>query len=373
MNENNEIIGNQNFTNDSDKEYNKTIILACVLGLFAIHRFINGKTKSGLIMLFTLGGCGIWWLIDIIMIITGKFTDSNGNLIKSSKPFMQTKSNLSLLFVAFVILAGGRIPESDTEITTNKEEITYKYTNEYEYETELVPAKEAVVEVAPTYTTKINGDYIIGTSPSEYVTGNEVEFTTGQSGVYTVGEDFPAGTYDLIPVSGGGNVFGPDLNVIMGVAGDDFYTNYYDNKTFRDGQTLEVSGVSLKLIPQNSDNFYILPGKYNMVAVYGGGNVFGPRINEIMGTANDGFYIKQYDNANLDNGSTLTVSGVELELQPKVKEIIVEEATEEIPAKVIKEELYITSDDKEICYVNNDEVDCSTLKYYDKMKDEYVE
>ena len=32
-------------------------------------------------MIFTLGGCGIWTIVDLIMIITGKFTDAEGKVI----------------------------------------------------------------------------------------------------------------------------------------------------------------------------------------------------------------------------------------------------------------------------------------------------
>jgi hypothetical protein len=31
--------------------------------------------------LLTLGGCGIWALIDFIIIIVGSFKDANGNLL----------------------------------------------------------------------------------------------------------------------------------------------------------------------------------------------------------------------------------------------------------------------------------------------------
>ena len=42
------------------------------LGLLGMHRFYKGDTKIGLWQLFTLGGFGIWWLIDLVKILTGK-------------------------------------------------------------------------------------------------------------------------------------------------------------------------------------------------------------------------------------------------------------------------------------------------------------
>ncbi len=61
-----------------------TCLLLCwFAGPFGVHRFYTGHIVIGLIQLVTAGGCGIWTLIDLIMIITGNFKDSDGNLIKN--------------------------------------------------------------------------------------------------------------------------------------------------------------------------------------------------------------------------------------------------------------------------------------------------
>jgi len=57
------------------------LLLSIFLGQFGVDRFYVGKIGTGILKLITVGGCGIWWLIDLIMIICGKFTDSNGNFI----------------------------------------------------------------------------------------------------------------------------------------------------------------------------------------------------------------------------------------------------------------------------------------------------
>lgn len=60
------------------KNWMVTLLLAIFLGTWGIHRFYTGKIGTGLLMLFTLGGCGIWVLIDIISIAMGSYTDSTG-------------------------------------------------------------------------------------------------------------------------------------------------------------------------------------------------------------------------------------------------------------------------------------------------------
>jgi TM2 domain-containing membrane protein YozV len=49
--------------------------------VFGAHRFYVGKTGTALLQLFTLGGLGIWMLYDLIMLVTGEFTDAEGNRI----------------------------------------------------------------------------------------------------------------------------------------------------------------------------------------------------------------------------------------------------------------------------------------------------
>jgi len=58
-----------------------SLLLCIFLGGIGAHRFYVKKIGTGILMLITLGGCGIWVLIDLIMIVTGKFTDSDGHHI----------------------------------------------------------------------------------------------------------------------------------------------------------------------------------------------------------------------------------------------------------------------------------------------------
>lgn len=66
----------------SDKKILPAFLMCFFLGCFGVHRFYVGKIGTGLLQIVTLGGLGIWALIDWIMIIAGAFTDKQGNKLK---------------------------------------------------------------------------------------------------------------------------------------------------------------------------------------------------------------------------------------------------------------------------------------------------
>ena len=68
-------------TIQSPKSRLVALLLCIFLGGLGIHRFYVGKTGTGILMILTGGGCGIWALIDLIMICTGSFTDQSGAFV----------------------------------------------------------------------------------------------------------------------------------------------------------------------------------------------------------------------------------------------------------------------------------------------------
>ena len=73
-----EVIAITHFANDDAGDWLVTLLLCIFLGYFGVHRFYTKQIGIGILQLITGGGCGIWWLIDIIMIVTDSYRDGNG-------------------------------------------------------------------------------------------------------------------------------------------------------------------------------------------------------------------------------------------------------------------------------------------------------
>lgn len=70
------------FIDYSPKSKMTAVLLCFFLGWLGAHRFYVGKIGTGIIQLFTVGGCGIWSIIDFIYLICDKFTDSQNRPLK---------------------------------------------------------------------------------------------------------------------------------------------------------------------------------------------------------------------------------------------------------------------------------------------------
>ena len=67
-----------------EKEWLVALILSILVGALGVDRFYLGYIGLGILKLVTLGGCGIWWLVDLILIALNKVPDAQGNPLRQN-------------------------------------------------------------------------------------------------------------------------------------------------------------------------------------------------------------------------------------------------------------------------------------------------
>ncbi len=98
------------------KSFLITEVLALLLGWLGVHRYYTGYIGLGVLQTLTLGGCGIWALIDFIFISVGKYKDAQGQELEDYD------KNIGIGFLIFAVVASlviSHLPSNKTVINNN--------------------------------------------------------------------------------------------------------------------------------------------------------------------------------------------------------------------------------------------------------------
>ena len=66
------------------KSFLVALLLSILVGTLGVDRFYLGYTGLGILKMLTAGGCGVWWVIDIIAIATKQLKDAHGNELEGN-------------------------------------------------------------------------------------------------------------------------------------------------------------------------------------------------------------------------------------------------------------------------------------------------
>jgi len=108
---------------NTQRHYLAVFFFSLFFGVFGVDRFYLGKFWTGLIKLLTLGGLGIWALIDLTMVMSGSMRDKQGNemleYVKYKKLANNTVLISSIVIVVLVILTVVSIAYSISQFMQN--------------------------------------------------------------------------------------------------------------------------------------------------------------------------------------------------------------------------------------------------------------